>query len=157
MASAGDPSPDDGSVEAREEITEDDILDVLDEHDGDPKALLDHREIPFVLAEWLYNDEWRDTNKYQTVEDAVNWNSGKTMPIDRFTGTLEEVWDEMCEDEEEDIEADIPEMDPDEFFESFDWNQMKDREKARKCHFWMKENENIIYTNDRIRVYDDGV
>jgi P4 family phage/plasmid primase-like protien len=156
MASANDSSSSGDNVGKVEEFTPDDILERLSNNDDDPKILLDHREIPYVLAEWLYNDDWRDTNKYQKVEDAVNWNSGKVMPKGRFTDALEGAWEEKVEEQEENKEPDIPEMDPDEFYEAFNWNRMKDREIARKCHLWCRANANIVFSNEQVLVYDEN-
>jgi len=156
MASADESSRTDGDIEDQQPVTADDAIEVLEEHDGDPKALLDHREIPYILAEWLYNNDWQDTTKYQTVEDEIEWRSGDVMPKGRFTDTLENIWNEMVEEEEEQKESDIPEMDPDEFYDAFYWDRMRDREIARKCHLWCKENAHIAFSNEQVFVYDEN-
>lgn len=156
MASADESSPTDEDIEDQQPVTADDVIEVLEEHDGDPKSLFDHREIPYILAEWLHNDDWQDTTKYQTVEDEIEWRRGDVMPKGRFTDTLENIWNEMVEEEEEQKESDISEMDPDEFYDAFYWDRMRDREIARKCHLWCKENAHIAFSNEQVFVYDEN-
>jgi len=44
--------------------TPEQIIDLLAERDGNPIVLTNHREIPYVLAEWKYSDNHREKSNF---------------------------------------------------------------------------------------------
>lgn len=136
-----------------------DIIEVLDDHDGNPRALTEHSEIPYVLAKWKHSDDWRDRNSFQMVDDEINWH-GVNMKKQFFEDIIDQVHEEAQEEvatDGGDAEASIPDMTPDEFRGEFDWEHMMDREIAHKCHLWTKENADIIYSNKQVMVRNDDI
>jgi len=135
-----------------------DILGILDENDGNPTALADHRKVPYVLADWKHSDDFADQVKYQKVDDEINWravNMSTSMWEDMLANAhADQTGDEAAADREQ---KDIAAMTPQEVREAFNWDPMMDREIAAKCHEWCKGNADIIYTNGQVMVLEDDI
>lgn len=159
--SADDGASQDDTVENEDvsRFTEEEVITILtDECDGEPHRLLQHNEARYRLAEWKANPV-QNNFAYESVMEEINWR-GVEMRKKRFENTLDDIWNQMESDgtsDESVDEQDAPNLSADEFYEAFDWDDMQDREMARKCHFWVKENADIIFTNDRVLTYDDGI
>lgn len=127
--------------------------DTLEANDEDPMTLLDHREWPYILAEWYDSNEFEDKKKYQKVVNYINWRL-VDMRRDDFDDQIESVVAEIQNDEDS---QSIHEMSSSEFFREFTWNDMPDRQIAYFCHLWCKENAQIVFSNGRIFVYDGDI
>jgi P4 family phage/plasmid primase-like protien len=128
------------------------MRDTLEANDEDPMILLDHREWPYILAEWYDSNEFEVTRKYQKVVNYVNWRSVE-MRRDDFEDQIETAATEMDNDDSKDIS----EMSATEFQNHFTWKEMSDRRMAFFCHLWCKENAHIAFSNDQVFVYDGDI
>jgi P4 family phage/plasmid primase-like protien len=128
------------------------MRDTLEANDEDPMILLDHREWPYILAEWYDSNEFEVTRKYQKVVNHVNWRSVE-MRRDDFEDQIETAATEMDNDDSKDIS----EMSATEFQNHFTWKEMSDRRMAFFCHLWCKENAHIAFSNDQVFVYDGDI
>ena len=145
--------------EVQTDLSLDDMLDILNEHDGKPHVLLQHKDAKFDLAEWKEN-RIENNFAWNEILEEINWH-GVSMSKADFVSHIDDcaVGDDSTG---EDIGSDggrkdIPEMTADEFQAEFDWDTMQDRKMAKLCHEWIVENENIIYSNNSVLLYDDGI
>jgi P4 family phage/plasmid primase-like protien len=148
--------PDESSSDipdAEEESVVEEIQEIIDQNDGDPMVILDHREWPYTLAEWYASNEFEEKKKYLKVVDYINWRSVE-MRRDDFEDQIESAAAEIQDSEES---QPIHEMSPSEFFDHFTWPDMPDRQIAYFCHLWCKENAPIVFSNDQVFVYDGDI
>jgi putative DNA primase/helicase len=132
--------------------TSQDVIEVLKEHDGDPTALVDHRQIRYLLAEWRFGDDYDAKIKYQKVDNEINWRS-VNMSKSLFEEMIEGIYQDMQENEDEEDEAiDLADTTPEEFYSRFKWGDMPDRQIAYWCNQWTRENTDIIYSNKQVLV-----
>ena len=141
------------------DLSLDDILDILNEHGGTPHVLLQQRDAKFDLAEWKENPI-ENNFAWNEILEEINWH-GVSMSKADFIGHVDDV-NGRIEETGEVVDADsgrkgIPQMSAAEFQAEFDWDTMQDRKMAKMCHEWIVENENIIFSNDTVLLYDDGV
>ncbi|MFP8954431.1 phage/plasmid primase, P4 family [Natrialbaceae archaeon A-arb3/5] len=136
-------------------LTVDEVLTILrDECDGQIHQLLRHNQAKYEIPRWKHEPVETDF-KYDELEEKIDWRNEVGIPKERWEANLDKLYEKVQESENSSTaEKPIPQMDPDEFFETFDWLQMKDREIARKCHQWISENEHVIYVDGRVLVYD---
>lgn len=139
-----------------DDVDVDGILDVLEENDGNPTALTDHRTIPYVLAGWRYSDDVAEKINFQKVSDEISWRS-VGMSKSFFEEILEDIHADQKDNEAETAEEDIAAMTPEEVRDAFDWEHTQDRVIAEKCHQWCKENADLIFTNDQVMVLDGDI
>ncbi|ELZ37504.1 DNA primase family protein [Halorubrum tebenquichense] len=135
------------------------MLDILNDHDGKPHVLLKHTQARFDLAEWKQNGIENDFAWNEILEE-INWRS-VSMSKEDFVGHIDDATGQS-EDAGDAVDTDggrkeIPEMTAAEFQDEFDWDTIQDRKMAKLCHEWVVENENIIFSNDTVLLYDDGV
>ena len=133
-----------------------DIVDLLEEHDGNPVVLLQHNTAKYDLAEWKDNPV-ENNFAWGSVLEAVNWR-GVSMAKANFEDNVDKIIKAGSDDDVETDggSVDIPQLSAAEFRSEFDWNGMQDRKMAKLCHEWIVENENIIYSNDTVLLFDDG-
>jgi len=134
-----------------------DIVDLLEEHDGKPVVLLQHNQAKYDLAEWKDNPV-ENNFAWGSVLEAVNWR-GVSMAKADFEGNVDKIIEAGSDDDDVETDGgsvDIPQLSAAEFRSEFDWNGMQDRKMAKLCHEWIVENENIIYSNDTVLLFDDG-
>jgi putative DNA primase/helicase len=134
-----------------------DIVDLLEEHDGNPVVLLQHNTAKYDLAEWKDNPV-ENNFAWGSVLEAVNWR-GVSMAKADFEGNVDKIIEAGSDDDDVETDGgsvDIPQLSAAEFRSEFDWNGMQDRKMAKLCHEWIVENENIIYSNDTVLLFDDG-
>ena len=134
-----------------------DIADLLEEHDGKPVVLLQHNQAKYDLAEWKDNPV-ENNFAWDGILGEINWR-GVAMAKSDFEESVDKIIETANGDD--DVEADgglidIPQLSATEFQAEFDWDGMKDRKMAKLCHEWIVENENIIYSNNSVLLYDDG-
>ncbi|SMO35475.1 DNA primase family protein [Halorubrum cibi] len=135
-----------------------DIADLLEEHDGKPVVLLQHNQAKYDLAEWKDNPV-ENNFAWNVILGEVNWH-GVTMAKSDFEDSVDKII--AASDGDNDVGADdgsvdIPQLSAAEFQAEFDWNGMQDRKMAKLCHEWIVENENIIFSNDTVLLFDDGI
>jgi P4 family phage/plasmid primase-like protien len=134
-----------------------DIVDLLEEHDGNPVVLLQHNTAKYDLAEWKDNPV-ENNFAWDGILGEINWR-GVAMAKSDFEESVDKIIETANGDD--DVEADgglidIPQLSATEFQAEFDWDGMQDRKMAKLCHEWIVENENIIYSNNSVLLYDDG-
>jgi len=135
-----------------------DIAVLLEEHDGNPVALLQHKQAKYDLAEWKDNPV-ENNFAWNAILGEVSWRS-VSMAKNDFEDSVDKIIAASGGDNDvgaDDGSVDIPELSAAEFQAEFDWNGMQDRKMARLCHEWIVENENIIFSNDTVLLFDDGI
>jgi|GEM_PF-5802175 len=149
-------SDNDGSTD-ESSSTVDEIQDALDENGGDPMVILNHREWPYIVADWYRASNFEGTNKYQNIVNYINWRSVE-MRRDDFEDQIRNAVDELNDDDDGDSESkDIWEMSADEFYRNYHWEDLSDRKMAYLCHWWCKYNADIAFSNDQVFVYDGDI
>jgi P4 family phage/plasmid primase-like protien len=140
-------------------LSYDEVVAVLEENDGSPQALLKHRGAGPTIAAWK-DDPFEHDFQYEDLMEEIKFNR-VDMPIADWREYVEKAVDRFrngdSDELAEDDEPPLDELSATQFHDEFNWNQMQDRAMANKCHQWVKENEDIIFTNDRVLVYDDGI
>jgi len=146
MSSTEDSSPEDETPEKAREI-------VADLENGasikDDEML--RRAARMKMSDDLFSSEWEEFKDYFANDDSKANQNKVVKAVNKAVEIIEAEETETIDDH------DIPDLTTDEFHQAFEWDGMRDREMARKCHFWVKDNADIIFTNDRILAYNDGI
>ena len=145
-------SSDNDSSANEDSSTVDEIQDALDQNGGDPMVVLDHRQWPYLLAEWHISDDYDKMQNYQKVVNHINWRSVE-MRRDAFNDQIQRLADEIRSSES----RGIPGMTAKEFRGAFRWENTLDRRTVYYCHLWCKENAHIAFSNNQVFVYNGRV
>ncbi len=150
----------DGSfVTASEQMGINEITSVLEDNNGSPQCLLKHNEARATIVTWRENPK-ESNYQYSDLMDEISFRSAGMVKSDwesELSRYAEKYADNNTGTDGDDSEPPVHELSPTQFYESEDWDQMQDRAMARKCHKWIKENENIIFSNETVFAYKDGI
>jgi len=147
----------DNRVELYLEKTLNDAVDVLEENDGNPVAVLRDDTLRRALATWKHDDDSYDFDEFM---EAVEWRA-VAKPKDEFKSDIDDEIEHLYGSDDQGPPS------PDgrdfaEFRELFDLNDMVDREKAKHAYDWIRVGVNILAfkqegRDGQILMYDDGV
>lgn len=134
----------------------DSVVEILEENEGQPRALLKHNGTRHTIATWKNELIEHDPGFYDLME-RIGWRSVE-IPKDEFKEKVDNYIEESISNPESDsVEKPPQELSADEFHRAYDWSQLDDRQIAAKCHEWCKENADIIFSNDQVWVLDGDI
>lgn len=133
-----------------------DVIELLEENDGNPIPVLKDDTLRRALATWKHNDS---DYRYDEFMEEVAWRGSVSMSKSDFEAKIEKEEEEMY-GYEGDALPDPGEYDLEEFREVFDPNEMDNDQVARLCFEWIKENVDILAIEEegqdgRIIKYDE--
>lgn len=151
----------DNSEEDRTELylekTLDDALEVLEESDGNPVAVLRDDTLRRALATW----KWEDGNyDFKSFMESVNWRTVATAKGEFLSDIDDEV--QQLYGSENQWPPSPEGHDFEEFREVFDLDDMNDRQIAKFAYDWIRSEMNILAfveegRDGQILMYNDGV
>ena len=136
------------------DVSLDELLNALEEHDGDPLPVVTDDTYCQTLAVWKRDVDLR----FDQFEAAVNWR-GVSLKKSRFHDHIDTVLQGNASTNED---VDPATLEADEFAETLDLDRMDDRELAYNVFQWVAKNGDILAIKEEDRsggllTYRDGI